>query len=47
MKDNLEQIEKETKRKAKGRERKKKKPKMKISGKSVFGLQRVMKRKKT
>jgi len=46
MKDNLEQIEKETKRKAKGRERKKKKPKMKISGKSVFGLQRIMKKKK-
>ena len=46
MKDNLEQIEEETKRKAKGRERKKKKPKMKISGKSVFGLQRIMKKKK-
>jgi len=46
MKDDLEQIEEETKRKAKERE-KKKKPKMKVSGKSVFGLQRVMKRKKT
>jgi len=45
MKDDLEQIEEETKRKAKERE-KKKKPKMKISGKSVFRLQGIMKKKK-
>jgi len=46
MKDDLEQIEEETKKKAKGREKKKKKPKMKISGKSVFRLQGIMKKKK-
>ena len=45
MKDDLEQIEEETKKKAKERE-KKKKPKMKISGKSVFRLQGIMKKKK-
>ncbi len=44
MKDDLEQIEEEAKKKAKERE-KKKKPKMKVSGKSVFKLQRIMKRK--
>ncbi len=45
MKDDLEQIEEETKKKAKERE-KKKKPKMKVSGKSVFQLQKVMKKNK-
>jgi len=44
MKDDLEQIEEEAKKRAKERE-KKKKPKMKVSGKSVFKLQRIMKRK--
>jgi len=44
MKDNLEEIEEKSKKKARKRE-KKKKPKMKVSGKSVFGLQRIMKGK--
>ena len=45
MKDDLEQIEEKIRKKQKERERKKK-PKMKISGKSVFGLQRIIKKKK-
>ena len=45
MKNNVEQIEEKVKKKAKQRE-KKKKPKMKVSGKSVFGLQKIIKRKK-
>jgi len=45
MKNNLEQIEEKVRKKAKERE-KKKKPKMKISGKSVFNLQRIIKKKK-
>jgi len=45
MKDNLDQIEEKVRKKAKERE-KKKKPKMKVSGKSVFGLQRIIKKKK-
>jgi len=44
MKNNLEEIEEKVKNKAKQRE-KKKKPKMKVSGKSVFRLQRIIKRK--
>ena len=45
MKTDLDQIEEEVKKKAKERE-KKKKPKMKVSGKSVFQLQRTMKKTK-
>lgn len=45
MKNNWEEIEKKTAQKAKQRE-KKKKPKMKVSGKSVFGLQKLIKRRK-
>ena len=46
MNNNLEQIEEKVRKKAKERE-KKKKPKMKVSGKSVFGLQRIIKKKKS
>ena len=46
MKDNLEQVEEKIRKKAKERE-KKKKPKMVVSGKSVFNLQRIIKKKKT
>jgi len=45
MKNNLEEIEEKVRKKAKERE-KKKKPKMKISGKSVFNLQKIIKDKK-
>ncbi len=45
MKDNLDQIEEKVEKKAKQRE-KKKKPKMKVSGKSVFQLQKELKRNK-
>jgi len=45
MKNDLEQIEERIKKKTKRRE-KKKKPKMKVSGKSVFGLQGIIKKKK-
>jgi len=44
MKDNLEHIEEKIRKKSKERE-KKKRPKMKVSGKSVFRLQRIIKRK--
>jgi len=44
MKEDLDQIEEKAKKKARKRE-KKKKPKMKVSGKSVFQLQRMMKKK--
>lgn len=45
MKDNnIIEFEKKAKKKAENRE-KKKKPKMKVSGKSVFELQRVMRGK--
>jgi len=44
MKDNLEEIEEKVKKKAQKRE-KKKKPKMRVSGKSVFELQRIIKKK--
>ena len=44
MKDNLEEIEEKVKKKAQKRERKKK-PKMRVSGKSVFKLQRIIKKK--
>ncbi len=44
MKNDLEQIEEKAKKKAKTRA-KKRKPKMKVSGKSVFKLQKIMKRK--
>ena len=46
MKDNLEQIEEKAEKKAKQRA-KKKKPKMKVSGKSVFQLQRIIKKNKS
>ena len=42
--NDLEQIEKKVKNKAKQRE-KKKKPKMKVSGKSVFQLQKIIRHK--
>ena len=42
MKENLEEIEEKVKKKAQKRE-KKKKPKMRVSGKSVFGLRRMIK----
>ena len=45
MKNNLEEIEEKVRKKSKERE-KKKKPKMKISGKSVFNLQKIIKDKK-
>jgi len=45
MKSDLEQVEEQAKNKAQKRE-KKKKPKMKVSGKSVFQLQRMMRRRK-
>jgi len=44
MKGKLEQIQEEIEKKAKQRA-KKKKPKMKVSGKSVFRLQKIMKKK--
>lgn len=46
MKNNLEEIEEKVKNKAKQRE-KKKKPKMKVSGKSVFRLREMMRKKKS
>ncbi len=46
MKNNLEEIEEKVKNKAKQRERKKK-PKMKVSGKSVFRLREMMRKKKS
>jgi len=45
MKNNLEEIEEKIRKKERERE-KKKKPKMKVSGKSVFKLQRIIKNKK-
>lgn len=45
MKDKLEQIEERVRKKAEERE-KKKKPKMTVSGKSVFNLQRIIKKDK-
>jgi len=45
MKQDLEKIEEETKKKAQKRE-KKKRPKMKVSGKSVFELQKMMRKKR-
>jgi len=45
MKNNLKELEKKAKRKAKSRERKRK-PKMKVSGKSVFRLKDMMRKKK-
>mgnify|MGYP001457490246 FL=1 len=46
MKNDLEQIEKKAERKAKQRA-KKKKPKMKVSGKSVFQIQKMLKKSKS
>ncbi len=45
MKENLEQIEEKVEKKAKQRA-KKKNPKMKVSGKSVFQLQKIIKKRK-
>ncbi|NQU19114.1 hypothetical protein HQ550_03045 [bacterium] len=45
MKENLEQIEEKVEKKAKQRS-KKKKPKMKVSGKSVFELRKIIKKNK-
>jgi len=45
VKNNLEQAEERAEKKARKRE-KKKKPKMKVSGRSVFGLKKMMTRKK-
>jgi hypothetical protein len=44
MKNDLGQFEKKAEKKAKSRERKKK-PKMKVSGKSVFRLKEMMRKK--
>ncbi|MFH1966652.1 MAG: hypothetical protein ABII95_02195 [Patescibacteria group bacterium] len=44
MKNDLEEVEEKAKKKAQKRE-KKRKPKMKVSGKSVFRLQKIMKKK--
>ncbi|MFH1461204.1 MAG: hypothetical protein ABIF84_02175 [Patescibacteria group bacterium] len=44
MKESLEEIEEKVKKKAQKRE-KKKKPRMRVSGKSVFGLRRLMRKK--
>lgn len=45
MKTSLEQIEEKLRKKTKQRE-KKKKPKMKVSGKSVFNLEKIIKNKR-
>jgi hypothetical protein len=45
MKDDLAQVEEKLRKKAQKRE-KKKKPRMKVSGKSVFELQRLIKKSK-
>ena len=45
MKEDLEEIEEKVKKKAQKRA-KKRKPKMRVSGKSVFGLQKLIRKKK-
>jgi len=45
MKNDLSQFEKKVEKRAKSRQ-KKKKPKMKVSGKSVFKLKEMMRKKK-
>ncbi len=44
MKNNLSQLEKKAEKRAKSRQ-KKKKPKMKVSGKSVFKLKEMIRKK--
>ncbi len=46
MKNDLEQIEEKVEKKSKQRI-KKKKPKMKVSGKSVFQIQKMLKKSKS